>query len=140
MAGKGASPGERRGGRKKGIPNRATIERELAARAEAAQIEEGNKRKGRPTAKEFLNEAWVIYRSRAVYYQPRSDNPNSNEGKFMDYMKLAVDAASKVAPYLHPRLAQTTLQTLDGTDGIKQTHRIQIEYVDPPKKKEAGGA
>jgi hypothetical protein len=37
MAGKGSKPGERRGGRQKGTPNKATLEREEKARQEIAE-------------------------------------------------------------------------------------------------------
>jgi hypothetical protein len=55
MPGGGSKKGERRGGRKKGTPNKATIERALAAEGYLTKA----RQEGRPLAKEMLEQVHV---------------------------------------------------------------------------------
>lgn len=66
MAGRGAAKGERRGGRQKGTPNKATIERNLVAAQRASDaIKQGKK-----LAKEVLEEFMFLTAGMAAVYQP----------------------------------------------------------------------
>lgn len=90
MAGKGAKPGERRGGREKGARNKSTVEREIRA---AAGVEQA-------ITTGLLPLDVMLHRMRGT--RPITD----------DQFTAAVAAA----PYLHPRLsavAQTTLSDLE---------------------------
>src|SRR5262249_43413537 len=75
--GRGAKPGERRGGRLKGSRNKATIERALIAERVANEA----KMAGKKLAKEVLDQFMVLFAGMAAYYQPKpvpgmQQNPN----------------------------------------------------------------
>ncbi len=80
---RGAAPGERRGGREKGTPNKATA----ALRALAADLMTAGE-----SPLDFLTR---------VYRDERHP------------IDLRVEAAGKAAPYVHPKLATVTLQGED---------------------------
>lgn len=82
---RGSKPGERRGGRKPGVPNRATLRRQEEVAASGL------------TPLDYL---LSVMRDEAV---PREER---------------VDAANKVAPYVHPRLAAVAV---DANLGVSDT-------------------
>lgn len=98
----GSKPGERRGGRVKGVPNRATTE--LALIAERAGVEVHAQ--GRKLAKEILEDMMYFAVGEAIRYQPLlangDKNPKADEEKFERYLKLTSEVASKLAPYQSP--------------------------------------
>ena len=130
MAGKGSAPGERRGGRAKGVKNLHVLEREIVQQeitktAHALRREESIRRierdakmaaqvlreyaaHGKKLAKERLDEFMELFVGRAAHYQPRPDkngkdqNPTGNEAKFEKWALHAVDVAHKLAPYQSP--------------------------------------
>ena len=94
--------GRKTGGRRRGTPNKATIERALiAARTVADTRAEGKK-----LAKEVLQEFMELFAGMAAYYQPTPahlpPNPNENEPQFLRYAGLAVECAKAVAPFQSP--------------------------------------
>jgi len=104
MAGKGSAPGERRGGRKKGTPNKATA-------AKAAEIASSGL-----TPLEYML---------AVM---RRDVPEDASLKdIIAAQMLRFEAAKAAAPYVHPRLAATELSTRDGKPLVVQL----INYGNP---------
>ena len=116
MAGKrgrsvGPKPGERRGGRQKGTPNRTTVEQIVEAERAAVEL----KRQGKKLGKEILDDFANLFAGMAAYYQPSPknapvQNPNQSEEKFVDYAKLAVDAAYKAADFQSPRFRAIVVQ------------------------------
>ena len=98
---RGSKPGERRGGRKKGTPNRSTLERQR----ELSNVVGADACAGR-LGKEVLAEAMGEFYALAMRYHPGGREPD--EAKFTRYLKLASDIASDLAPYQSPKLAQTT--------------------------------
>jgi len=101
---RGSVPGEQRGGRPPGIPNKATLQR--VARAEQEMLDA--KAAGRKLAKDVLDDFMQLFAGMAAHYQPRPNrqgiepNPNQSEPLFEKYAKLAVEAAKHLAPYQSP--------------------------------------
>lgn len=103
----GVRKGERRGGRKKGTPNKATQERVLLAK----RVLEGQQnRPGRRLAREILDDFMHLFTGMAAIHQPVSPGtvPGSHqkpdEKKFLEFAQLAVSTAAQLAPYQSPRL------------------------------------
>jgi hypothetical protein len=100
---RGSKLGERRGGRKKGTPNRSTLERQRElAKAIGADAYAGK------LGKDMLAEAMSEFRALAQRYHPSGSEPD--EGKFVKYFNMAASVASDLAPYQSAKLAQTTLR------------------------------
>lgn len=100
---RGASKGERRGGRAKGTLNRTTIERALLAEKEL----EAAKASGRKLAKEWMQEFLPVLAGMTAFYQPtfpgmQQQNPNGSEDKFEKWYGLFLDTATKLAPFESP--------------------------------------
>lgn len=112
---RGARPGERRGGRVKGIPNRKTIERLEKERIandllEAAKAETKLEHaRGRSTklAKDVIEDFMNLFAGIATTCQPyppsQPQNPNFNEERFEKYARMTVDAARELAKYQSPQ-------------------------------------
>lgn len=105
MAGKGASPGERRGGREAGVKNKATLEKELLA--ERIMAEQANK-PGRKLAKEVLDDFMHLFMGLAAQHQPLPQgvvDPSGakrDEDKFIRYANMAGEFAGKLAKFQSP--------------------------------------
>lgn len=101
---RGASKGERRGGRAKGTPNKATLERALIAEQEIERA----KSSGRKLAKEYLQEFLPVLAGMAAHYQPLPtgmpipEGRAPNEAKFEKWFGYVLETASKLAPYESP--------------------------------------
>ena len=91
----GSKPGERRGGRQKGTPNK----RDAALREKLA-------------AAGLLPLDVLLSVMRRAYDA--------------DDLETALDAATKAAPYVHPRLAATTVS---GVDGGPVEMSMQIKFI-----------
>jgi hypothetical protein len=114
---RGAKPGERRGGgRKKGQPNRATIEKAaLAERILAEQAGRPGQKLGREVLEEFMN----MFGGIAGAFQPTPATPggpispddlqrwaaSKDEPMFEKYAKLALKAATELADFQSPKFA-----------------------------------
>lgn len=102
MASRGSKKGERRGGRAKGTPNKATRERHLLAQRIAAE-QQG--KPGRKLAKEVLDDLMHTALGMAAKYQPLPagvvpmNGQKPDEAKFVEYLKLAGGFATDLAPY-----------------------------------------
>jgi hypothetical protein len=86
---KGSKPGERRGGREKGTPNRATVEREIRARTGVANA----------VSSGLMPLDVILCRMREVAL-PNGLMPTDDQ----------VSAAIAAAPYLHARLSAVAYQ------------------------------
>jgi hypothetical protein len=106
----GVKAGERRGGRKKGTPNRATQERALLAKR---VLEEQQGKPGRKLAREVLDEFMHLFFGMAAQHQPLAGGALSmkgqrpDEAKFLMFAKLAIETAAQLAPYQSPKLKAT---------------------------------
>jgi hypothetical protein len=96
MSGGGSKPGERRGGRQKGTPNKATVERVL--RAERAVAE--SKAAGRKLAVETLDHYMHDFLAIAAGFREHGDL-----AAFERWAVLAVQTAKDLAPYQSPKLS-----------------------------------
>ena len=111
---RGARPGERRGGRAKGTPNKTPLQKAEALAAKAAKTEARTAVKvtveplQHKLAKEVLDwgmqycVARAAFRRPALAYEP--PNQNEDEGQFLKWFALAADFAKTLAPYQSPRL------------------------------------
>ena len=112
---RGAVPGERRGGRAKGQPNKATIEKAVVA--ERIMHEVGMT--GRKLGKEMIEEFAIMFGGLAAAVQPVGTGPDGqvtksdidrwlgtrHETAFERYSKLALKAATELADFQSPRFA-----------------------------------
>jgi hypothetical protein len=100
---RGARPGERRGGRAKGTPNKATIEK-LAI---AERVRKRSRRARKKLAIEVLEEVMNMSYERAMYYAPAegsmAPNPNENREMCLKYIRLTIQAAKALLPYQRPK-------------------------------------
>lgn len=118
----GAKPGERRGGRAAGTPNKATIARERAAQAIAdagkapivlapAKVDPEQaaiavRAKKSKLAIDVLEEFMRVFAGMAARQQPRYDSDGKliagNPGEFERWARLTVVTADRLAPYQSP--------------------------------------
>jgi len=116
----GVRPGERRGGRKKGTPNKATRERVLLAKR---ILEEQKGRPGRKLAREVLDDFMHLFLGMAAQHQPlpigmaAGPGQQPNEPKFLEFAKLAIDTAAQLAPYQSPKLKAVLVSRESQPDG-----------------------
>lgn len=132
MAGRGAAPGERRGGRTKGIPNKATVVKKLAV--EALSSKEGKEAVVEAFAKatmtgngvlkvrgkravEILDDIAKMFLGLAAQYQPRPDpvtkqetNQKADVDRFALYLGQAQRAAAALAPFQDPTFKAIAVQ------------------------------
>ena len=111
---RGAQPGERRGGRAKGTPNKTPLQKAEALAAKVAKAEARGAVKvaveplGHMLAKDVLDWGMQDCVARAVFRRPRladePPNPNEDEGEFLKWFALAAELAKTLAPYQSPRL------------------------------------
>lgn len=121
-------------GRRKGIRNKKTVERELLKarkKAHEKMLEEARivgaavsidtaMKANAKLGKEILSDFANVLAGAAAFYQPTPGNQNADERRFVKYAELAIYAADKLAPYQSPRLAAMMI-------GQTQTKKIAIE-------------
>lgn len=94
--------GRKTGGRRRGTPNKATLEKALVAARSIADA----KAAGKKLAKEVLEDFMLLFAGMAAHFQPvspsRAPNLYADEEKFLRYSQAAIDCASKLAPYQSP--------------------------------------
>ena len=100
---RGASKGERRGGRAKGTPNKATVERALIAEQEIEKAAAS----GRKLAKEWMQEFLPVLAGMTAYYQPTfpgmtQQNANGDPDKFEKWYGHFLKTATELAPFESP--------------------------------------
>ena len=105
----GSKPGERRGGRKKGSLNKATIERALMAEREVANANEIRQK----LAKDHLEELVNFYARMAI----------STPDEVEKWSKLRMEAASRLAPYQSPKLGVVMIQPPSEQDRLAHDRR-----------------
>ncbi len=103
----GSKPGERRGGRQKGTPNRATVEKQLIAAQIAERTVADARVEGKQLAKEVLEQFMLRFVEMAKHYEPTlpgagEQQLHGDEGKFLQWAKHAIDCAKALAPYQSP--------------------------------------
>jgi hypothetical protein len=117
---RGARPGERRGGREKGTPNKATVERTALAERIVA---EAKGKPGRKLGREMLEEFAVLFGGLAAMFQPVGTGPDGavtpqdlklwaesyKEPLFEKYARLAVKCADAFADFQSPRLSRVQM-------------------------------
>jgi hypothetical protein len=102
----GSKPGERRGGRKKGSLNKATIERALMAEREIATASETRQK----LAKDHLEELVDFYARMSI----------SEPDEVEKWSKLRMEAASRLAPYQSPKLGVVMIEPPSEQDRLAQ--------------------
>jgi hypothetical protein len=122
---KGSKKGVRHGGRDRGTPNRATVERAEVARMQT----EESKRRGAKLGKDVLEEFMLLFAGMAAQYQPLPEGVTMpgrtpNEEKFITYATLAVKTAKDLADFQSPKFKaimvtapppkQQSAKTIDG--------------------------
>lgn len=99
---RGSAPGEHRGGRKPGVPNKKTQEALLKQAMEKSDAVKS----GRKLAREVLDEFMHLTAGMAAFYQPAPPNAppnqNANEDKFWRCVDATHAFAKALAPYQSP--------------------------------------
>jgi hypothetical protein len=127
---RGARPGERRGGRAKGTRNKITLKK-------AVEIEQKARVKGVKLGKEILSDLANVFYSTAAAYQPappgRPEKPGANAAEFLNYARLAMECAAKLAPYESPTFRSVIVAPAPDHN---TPHRKQftLHIFDPPPK------
>lgn len=104
MAGKGGP--RPNAGRKKGVPNKANVERALIAKR---IMEQQAGKPGRKLAREILDEFMHLFAGVAAMHQPLPEGvvpmhgQRPDEKKFLEYAQLDVNTAAELAPYQSPK-------------------------------------
>jgi hypothetical protein len=114
----GSRPGERRGGRQKGVPNRRTTEAALLA--ERAVIEAAAS--GKQLAREILREFMCEFAAEA-----RANR--TKKRLFEKWSRLACEQAARLAPYESPRFRPIE-QTLPLLKPIEEPLRFTLRVFD----------
>jgi hypothetical protein len=101
----GSKPGERRGGRQKGTPNRRTTERMLIAEARA-------RADGVPLAREILESGMLQYVQLANQCAPPEHGKwSAKKRKLFERYRLAADVRAKwLMPFQSPQYRSITVQ------------------------------
>jgi hypothetical protein len=103
----GSKPGERRGGRQEGTPNKATVQKQLVAAQIAERTVADARTMGKKLAKEVLEDFMLHFADIAEQYRPtppeaEHQNPHSDEARFNKYAAIAMECARSLAPYQSP--------------------------------------
>jgi hypothetical protein len=134
----GSKPGERRGGRQRGTPNKTTMERLLRAERETAVAQA----EGRKLAKEVLDDFMVLFAGMAAHHQPMPRGQAAppgrqpDEAKFEKYARLAIATAADLAPYQSPTFKAIAVMApqipaLGGGDVLSLEHAVEMSVDDP---------
>lgn len=118
---RGAKPGERRGGRTAGTPNRATVEAVLDA--ERTLTEARNAKGTRKLGKEVLDDFMQLFAGMAAYYQPSPknapvQNPNADKVEFKEYAMMAVKTARYLTEFQSPKFRAVAVFAGDDEQGM----------------------
>lgn len=113
MAGKGAAPGERRGGRSKGTPNKTTLQRLEAERIAKQAQDEVNKanlakvKLGKDILEDYVgafhNVAAVFQNRIATDYAAGLEPKASDLAAFKQWGGMVVDTADRLAAFQSPK-------------------------------------
>jgi catalase (peroxidase I) len=95
----GAKPGERRGGRAKGTPNKMTFMKTQMAMKAMAETDSSQQLKATDMLNRVMAEAYAMSRE----YGPQSNK--YDDDLYKSYLKLTVYTAGKLAPYQSPQLS-----------------------------------
>jgi len=130
---RGARPGERRGGRAKGTPNKATVEK-LAI---AERVRNKSRRAGKKLAIEVLEEIMEAFYDRFIYYQPAfgsmAPNPNQDAKLFRKYARLTVAAAKALLPYQSPKFRAISFAPAPEQHDNRKVTRFTLKIFDKPR-------
>ena len=105
--------GRKTGGRQKGTPNKATVERRLLAAEVAARRTDMAAKHGRKLGVDKMEEYGDIFEGAAAYFRPttqseiaagRPRNPNGDWNEFGIWMDRAFEARKEVTKYQTPKL------------------------------------
>lgn len=115
-------PGERRGGRQVGAKNKATLERERIAAEIAARTVADARTQNRKLAKEVLDECMVTLMGMAATFQPLPPGVvdpmrTPDEGRFKEYIQLAMYAAKALAPFQSPTFKAVAVAAVNDLTG-----------------------
>lgn len=123
---RGSAPGERRGGRIKGVPNKSTL-------ARAAEIASVAKKIGLPLAIQHIEDGMHRYVSLAAQFQ--KGGPQENIKEFEHYFDKAMKLAIQLANYQSPKLQSTTI-SVDPID-LTQLTDVEIAFLERLRAKSA---
>lgn len=104
MARGGSKPGERRGGRQKGVPNKRTVLKREFVEEQVRQI----RQEGKKLPSEVLHDFMMLFMGMASHFQPRAPgqtpNPNEDRDLFYKSVDYVLEFATAAAPYFSPKL------------------------------------
>jgi hypothetical protein len=99
----GSKPGERRGGRQKGTPNKVTAEQALSAERVLTKAKVSGRRLGKEVLDYYMHVfAEIADSERAAALTEKPENAREHEARFERFAKYAIDCAQKLAPFQSP--------------------------------------
>lgn len=99
----GSKPGERRGGRQKGTPNKVTAEQALSAERVLAKAKVSGRRLGKEVLDYYMHVfAEIADSERAAALTEKPENAREHEARFERFAKYAIDCAQKLGPFQSP--------------------------------------
>ena len=132
---RGAKPGERRGGRQAGTPNRQTVEKLEQARLHVENARGAGKKLGKEILEDFMH----LFAGMAATYQPLpagvvDERRSPDEDKFLVYAKLAVQTAKDLADFQSPKFKAIMVQgTIDvPSQGTSRTEGDNVVTLNDP--------
>lgn len=110
-----------------------------AAVEEALQAQAERDRARVKQAKDVLSDGMNYFFGLAARHQPTDGNPHADAKKFEGYLEKAMDAASKLAPYQHRRLA--SLQVTEVPMDLSRLTDAELDALERLQRKatDAGG-
>ena len=126
MTGKRNRSGGRRPGpgRKPGTKNQSTLEREELSRRLA--VRQDPHLRGKPLAKEVIENFMHIAAGYAAQYQPRAGKDRASQAAFEKWARLAVSWACELAPYQSPTYGAITIAPAqEPGDGAVVLHSME---------------
>ena len=119
---RGASKGERRGGRTAGVPNKATIQRAIEAEAEMTAAEVNGKKLGKDYLEEwvsaFHNMAAFYQNKCALAFQGRGEPSAADKAELERWGKLVVSTARDLAEFQSPKFRAIAVAPAPAGGGI----------------------
>jgi hypothetical protein len=116
-------------GRRPGIPNKATIERALNAEQVMARATMEAKPLGKETLDAFMTEFAALANHHRPALPGHPVNPTEDEERYLKFARLAVDAATRLAPYQSPTFRAVVVAPAPGSDETK-SRRFTLHVFD----------
>jgi hypothetical protein len=133
----GSKPGERRGGRQKGTPNKVTAEQALSAERVLAKAKVSGRRLGKEVLDYYMHVfAEIADSERAAALTEKPENAREHEARFERFAKYAIDCAHKLAPYQSPTFRAVVVAPSPSQGQVEKVTRFTLRIFEPRRSDE----